>query len=175
MPGTIGIYASTNPAYTGGYVYSLAMSAGVVAANNFLVLTNPAGSNKEITLAGVFASSVIVNDIAATVDPLRGYRASNVSGGTLALASEIAKIRTSMPSPAGQIRTGNPTVTLGAAWFNSPPILGTSKTSSPFVHQIPTTTPAGSLTLSMGESTVIRTESGDVDQRWNISIAWSET
>ncbi len=43
-----------------------------------------------------------------------------------------------------------------------------------FIHQVPATIPAGSLTLLPGESTVIRTESGDVDQRWNISIAWSE-
>jgi hypothetical protein len=167
-------YPTTNPAFKGGYVWSAPAVPGVVAANNFLSLANPIGSGKTILVAGVFISSVIVGDIAATVDPLRGYMATAVSGGTLQAASAIGKVRSTVPAPAGEIRTDNPAATLGAAWFNSPPVIGASKGSSPFVHQVPATIPAGSITLLPGEGTVIRTESGDVDQRWNISIAWSE-
>jgi hypothetical protein len=171
---TIGSYATTNPLLVGGYVFSQEAVPGVVAANNFLSLANPTGSGKVILVAGVFISSVIVGDIAATVDPLRGWLATSISGGTLQATSTIGKIRSNMPPAAGEIRTGNPTATLGAPWFNSPPVIGASKGSSPFVHQVPATIPAGSITLLPGEGTVIRTESGDVDQRWNISIAWSE-
>ncbi len=167
-------YPVINPAFTGGYVYSQAQHPGVVAAENHLALTNPTGSGKTIILAGVFISQVIAGDIPATVDPLRGWIATGVSGGTLEPASDIGKVRSSMPNPTGEIRIGGVTATLGAAWFNSPPLIGASKGSSPFVHQVPATIPAGSITLLPGESCVLRTESGDVDQRWNLSIAWSE-
>jgi len=161
------------PSYTGGYVYSAAQQAGVVAANNFLSLSNPTGSGKLIVVAGVFVSSIIVGDIDVTVQPLRGWLATNVAGGTLQAASTIGKTRSTMPAPAGEIRL-TPTATLGAAWFNSPALVGAAKTSAPFVHQIPAAVAAGPITLLPGEGTVLRTDAGDVDTRWNLSIAWSE-
>jgi len=167
-------HAVTNPAFLGGYVFSQAQHNGTVAAHNHVSLTNPTGSGKVILIAGVFISQVIVGDIVATADPLRGYLATAVSGGTLESASSIGKVRSTMPDPVGEIRTEGMSATLGAAWFNSPPLIGASKGSSPFVHQVPATIAAGTITLLPGESTVLRTESGDVDQRWNLSIAWSE-
>lgn len=163
-----------NPSITGGYVFSQDQVSGIVAANNYISLTNPTGSGKTILIAGVFVSSVIVADIGTAVAPLRGYLATGVSAGTLQAASAIGKMRSTMANAVAEVRTGNPTATLGAAWFNSPPLIGASKGSAPFVHQIPASTPAGSITLLPGESTVLRTEAGDIDQRWNISIAWSE-
>lgn len=161
------------PAFTGGYVFSDHEIAGVVAANNFMALTNPTGSGKLILIAGVFISSTTVGAV-ATTSPLRGFIATGVSGGTLEPANAIAKIRSSMPNPVAEVRTDNPTATLGAAWFNSPSLQGTGASTSSFIHQVPATIAAGTLTLLPGESTVLRTEAGDVDTRWNISIAWSE-
>ncbi len=172
--GLSGTFAVANPALKGGYAYSRAQTPGVVAANNFLALLNPVGNTRTITIAGVFISSVIVADIGPTADPMRGWTATGISGGTLEATSAIVKTRSTMPTPTGQIFINNPAATLGASWFNSPPLLGASKTSSPFVHQIPATIAGLPLTLLPGEGTVIRTESGDVDQRWNISIAWNE-
>lgn len=161
------------PAFTGGYVFSDHEIAGVVAANNFMALTNPTGSGKLILIAGVFISSTTVGAV-ATTSPLRGFIATGVSGGTLEPASAIAKIRSSMSNPVAEVRTDNPTATLGAAWFNSPSLQATGASTSSFIHQVPATIAAGTLTLLPGESTVLRTEAGDVDTRWNISIAWSE-
>jgi hypothetical protein len=170
--GLIGAFPVVNPVFLGGYVYSRAQVAGVAAANNFLSLTNPSGSGRTVVVAGVFISSTIVGDIASTVDPMRGYLASAVAGTVEAVAT-VGKIRSTMPNPVGEIRL-TPSGTLAAAWFNSPPVLGVAKQASPFVHQVPAAVPAGALTLLPGESTIIRTESGDVDQRWNVSIAWGE-
>jgi len=157
------------------YVFSQAMHAGTVAAHNHLSLTNPAGSGKLILLGGVFISSVIVGDVPTTAEPMRGWLATGVSGGTLEAVSSIGKTRSALPDPVGEIRTEGMAATLGAAWFNSPPLLGVSKTSAPFVHQVPAAIPGGSpITLLPGESTVLRTDAGDVDQRWNLSIAWLE-
>jgi len=160
-----------------GYVFSQAQHAGTVAAHNHLALTNPAGSGKLIIAGGVFISSVIVGDIVTTAEPMRGWFATGVGGGTVEDVDAIGKVKSTLPDPAGVIRTDTVAITgtLGAAWFNSPPLIGASKGSAPFVHQIPTTIP-GSDTISLlpGESIVLRTEAGDVDQRWNLSIAWVE-
>lgn len=156
------------------YVFSQAQHAGTVAAHNHLALTNPSSSSKLILLGGVFISQVGAGAIALT-DPMRGWLASAVSGGTLQSASAIAKVRSTLPDPVGEIRIEDVTATLGAAWFNSPPLLATGAASGSFVHQIPTSLPGGgAITLRPGESTVLRTESGDTDQRWNLSIAWLE-
>ena len=172
--GLLGTFPVINPVFKGGYVYSNAQVSGVVAANNYLSLANPVGSGRVITVAGVFISSVVVADIGVTVDPMRGWLATAISGGTLQLASTIGKVRSTMPTPVGEIRIGNPAATLGGSWFNSPPLIGASKASAPFVHQVPATIASGTITLLPGEGTVLRTESGDVDQRWNLSIAWNE-
>lgn len=156
------------------YVFSQAQHAGTVAAHNHLALTNPSSSSKLILLGGVFISQVSAGAV-ALVDPMRGWLASAVSGGTLQTASAIAKVRSTLPDPVGEIRVEDVTATLGAAWFNSPALLATGAATGAFVHQVPASLPgAGAITLRPGESTVLRTESGDTDQRWNLSIAWLE-
>lgn len=172
---TVASYPITNPLFTGGYVFSEDEVAGVVTANNFLSLSNPVGSGKTILLAGVFVSSSTIGGVSPPISPLRGYRSSVATGGTLQAVSAIAKVRTNMPDPVGQIRIGSGvTATLGAAWFNSPATLASASESPGFVHQIPSAIPAGAFTLLPGEGTTLRTELGSTQQLWNISIAWSE-
>lgn len=157
------------------YVYSQPQIAGVVAAHNHMALTNPVGSGKLIFIGGVFVSSYTEGAVSG-VDPLRGWTATSVSGGTLQDVSTITKMNSALPDPVGQIRVTGVTATLGSSWFNSPATRSTGSSSAAFVHQIPAALPGGGpLTLRPGESTVIRTEVGDTDQRWNISIAWLET
>lgn len=156
------------------YVFSQDQHAGTVAAHNHVSLTNPTGSGKVITLGGVFISQVTASAV-SVLDPMRCYFATSVSGGTLQAASAIAKVKSTLADPAGQIRTEDMTATLGAPWFNSPPLLSAGTASGNFVHQIPTSIAGGDpITLFPGESVVLRTESGDLDQRWNITIAWLE-
>lgn len=171
--GLTGTFPSVNPAFRGGYVFSDHEIAGVVAANNFLALTNPTGSGRTILVAGVFISSTTAGAVAAA-SPMRGYMATGVSGGTLEPSSSVAKVRSTMANPVAEVRTDNPAATLGAAWFNSPPNLATGSAGSAFVHQIPASIAAGTITILPGESVVLRTDNGDVDQRWNVSVAWSE-
>lgn len=171
--GLLGTYPAVNPSFKGGYVYSEDAVPGVVAANNFIALTNPVGSGKVILLAGVFISQVTTGAVSVT-SPMRGFLATAVSGGTLEPASAIGKVRSTMPTPVGEIRVGNPSATLGAAWFNSPTLQATGASTTSFIHQVPATIAAGSITLLPGESTVLRTGLGSVNTLWNLSIAWSE-
>lgn len=156
------------------YVFSEDERPGTAAAHNHLALTNPVGSGKLVIVGGVFISQTTTGAV-ATAPPLRGYLASAVSGGTLQSASAIAKARSHYTDPVAQVRVDDVVATVGAAWFNSPAILSTGAASAPFVHQVPAALPGGDpITLAPGESTVLRTESGDTNQRWNISIAWME-
>lgn len=170
---TIASYPVVNPVITGGYVFSMEQHVGSVAAHNHLSLTNPTGSGKTILLAGVFISQVTIGAVSVT-DALRGWLATNVAGGTLQPTSATGKVRSTMADPVGLIRTEGVTATLGAAWFNSPTLQATGASTSSFIHQVPATIPAGSITLLPGESTVLRTESGSTNTLWNLSIAWSE-
>lgn len=158
-----------------GYVFSRDQNVGVVAAHNHVVLTNPASSSKLILIGGVFLSQTTVGAVSGA-PPMRGFLATGVpSGGTLVDAVDIGKSKGTLDDPVGQIRTGNASVTLGAAWFNSPALETIGASSPAFIHQIPTTPPgADTLTLRAGESTALRTTAGDTDQRWNISITWVE-
>ena len=158
-----------------GYVYSEEEHPGTVGAHNHFVLTNPVGSGKVILIGGVFVSQTTAGAVAGA-PPLRGYRATGVpSGGTLVDPADIGKTRSTLDDPVGEVRTEGASVTLGAAWFNSPAVQAIGAASAPFVHQIPAALPGTDpITLYPGESTALRTDAGDTDQRWNISIAWAE-
>lgn len=167
------IVLNETPKWQGGYVYSQDQITGVVAANNYLALTNPVGSPRLVVVAGIFISSTTIGGI-SDAPPMRGFFTTNVSGGSLVASSGIGKVRSTMPNPSAEVRTGNPTVTLGAPFFNSPATIASGSESPGFVHQVPTTIPAGSITLLPGEGIVLRTASGSDPQRWNLSVAWSE-
>lgn len=173
LNGFIGTFPAVNPVYTGGYVFSQEDHPGTAGPHNHVALTNPTGSGKVILVAGVFISQVTTGAVSVTA-AMRGWLASNVSGGTLQSSSAIAKIRSTMPNPVGQIRTEGVTATLAAGWFNSPTLQATGASTSGFIHQVPATIPSGTLTLLPGESTVLRTEDGSANTLWNLSIAWSE-
>lgn len=170
---TIASYPTSNPAFTGGYVFSQAAHPGTVGPHNHLSLANPVSSGKVIIVGGVFVSQVTSGAV-SVADPLRGFLATNITGGTLESATDIAKVRSTAPTPVGEIRTEGLSATLGAAWFNSPTLQATGASTSSFIHQIPATIAAGSITLLPGEGTVLRTESGSANTLWNLSIAWSE-
>jgi len=165
--------AVANPALTGVYLYSLADQPGVVAANNFVSLFNPVGSGKLAIIAGFFISSYSVGQATATA-PLRGWRITAASGGTLATNStDVAKFNTSFPNTTMELRNSNPTVTKTTAFFNSPPPIGTGAGTA-FVHAVEAPPGAGTFLCKAGEGVVVSTDSGDVDQHFNMTIAWAE-
>lgn len=167
-------YGVANPAIINSFVYSQAEQPGVVAANNFMSVFNPVGSGKILMFGGAFISSYIVGDTAATIESLRGFRITAASGGTLVPNATVCSFDTTKPDTTMEVRTGNPTVTLGDAIFNSPPFIGAAKQSIPFVHQVPVPAGLGGFLFRPGEGIVLRTAAGDVDTRWNLSLAWSE-
>lgn len=155
--------------------YRYVLSAnGVVAANNFLTLTNPANSGAVVAFA-LDALHVRCGSVGPVTlqPPMIVSRATGVSGGTLVnSATSVTRYRTASPAPAAELRTGNPTATVGTPFV--------------LVHSIESTgaaTPVGvefnvtldDVELAEGESLVFRTSAGDVDQRWIIGFTWKES
>lgn len=165
--------AVKDPAITGAYVFSADEVVGVVAANNYLSIFNPVGSGKTIMFAGAFLSAVTAGGSAVTA-PMRAYRATAISGGTLQADSASAKFVTSYPDPVAEIRTGNPAATLDGAIFNSPPALSAGSGSTAIHPVIAIASGIGTFLLAPGEGVVMRQTTGDVDLRWNLSITWAE-
>ena len=171
-PAVVSTTGVRSPSIKGVYDFSLSNATGVVAANNFISLFNPVGSGKVLSFGTVFVSCALAAGSTNT-EPLRGFRITAASGGTLQATSAIAKFITSDPNPVAEVRTGNPTVTAGAAIFNSPPVVS-GAAGFGNVHIIPVPGGLAPFTLVEGEGIVLATTAGDVDQRWNISIVWSE-
>lgn len=137
-----------------------------------MTLFNPAGSGKLLSFGSAFISSTTASGSTET-EPLRGFRITTATGGTLQAVNAIGEFVTSEPSPIAEVRIGNPTVTLGPALFNSPPAIS-STTASTNVHTVPVPGGLAPFILAENEGIVLRTSAGDVDQRWNLSIVWAE-
>lgn len=151
------------------YDASFAAIPGVAAANNYVSLFNPVGSGKIMLPTGFFISSTCVTPLDLT-DPMRVLRITASSGGNLVATADVAKFSTAHPNHTAELRTGNPTVTLGAAIINSPQPI--DKRSSN-VHQIDLP-PGASFVCRPGEGLVLRTEAGNTGVFWNVSLVWVE-
>lgn len=154
------------------YAYSQQF-AGVVTANTYFTITNPSTSGKLVVTLVFIGTSTSTGQVSG-VAPLIMYRASGVSGGTLQNnATEVAKFITFHPDSIVELRTDNPTVTLGTRILAIQSIESTgSGSSSAATFQVPSGGP-GAILLP-GETIALRTANGDTDQRWNMNLLWQE-
>lgn len=156
---------------TGLYVFSLQRQDSLVAGKNFITLLNPAGSGKFLTLGAFFISYMAT--VAAPAYPMRGYRTANTpTGGTLNTVGQICKLDTQLPDSVAEIRSGDPSCTLGPAFFNSP--VGTVKDTVSGVHDVDAPVGFNPFLVRPGEAVVLRQDIGAVGHLWNVSILWRE-
>lgn len=171
----IGTYTVQSPIIKAAYVYSLLDAPGSTnTPNNFISLYNPVASGKTLVLLGTFISCYVASGGSTTRNSMHGHLASAISGGTLVTASSIAKFQSSFANPTAEVRTGNPTATTAAEFFQSPPPIGT--TASQYVHSVGygASTNGGGFVFAPGEGMVIQTNNGNINQTWNISLVWGE-
>lgn len=153
------------------FAFSLQRQDSLVAGKNFITLFNPSTSGKTMAVGSVFLSHVAT--VAGTSYPMRGYRTSvEPTGGTLHAESEICRFDSQRFAPAAVIRSGNPTVTLGAAFFNAPSQV-VKDTIGP-IEQIDAPAGFNPFLLYPGEGFVARQDVGAVGVLWNLSIVWRE-
>lgn len=167
------VILTPNPQIDGVYIHSIANVPGTVAAQTFITLFNPVGSGKTMIVGGMFISTVAAAGTAAT-QPTRIHRISAApTGGSVVAVADIFKFDTASPNALGEVRVGNPTVTLQAAASNTPPPVTTGAGGGQFVHEVDP--PTGTTVLIRpGEGVAVHNTAGDTAQRWNISLAWAE-
>ena len=158
---------STTP--RGVYLHSIAAVPGMVAEQTFITLMNPVGSGRVMTL-GTIALSYSNTSPATVVDPVRGWRISAHSGGSLVAASGIGKFSTTMPNATAEVRVDNPTITKVYPVFNSPPPID-NRSSNVHTVEIP---PGATFLMRPGEGIAINKLSGTTSATWNITIVWAE-
>lgn len=167
-------YSVANPAITGVYVFSIASLPGVVAANTFLTVYNPVASGKTVSFSAAFISTAATAAAGATA-PMRGYRFSGApTGGTVQAAATVAKFNNASADSVVEVRTANPTVTLGAALWNTPPAVTAGVGGGQFVHMVDTPEGSPPFVLAQGEGIALNCNAGDVDQIWNLTVVWAE-
>lgn len=172
IDGTVSTIAGSDPTIKGVYSFALPDAPGVVAANNFMTLFNPLGSGKNLAFSYYQASSYTAATPVVTAS-MGMYRVTTATAGTDSSAS-IVKLVTAYPSPVAVVRTGNPSATIGALLNTISPPLGAGSFTSGDAIAVNATSTTNTLVLVPGEGVVFRTTSGDVTQRWNLTIAWAE-
>lgn len=156
------------------YQYCIIDAPGVVAANNFFSVMNPAGNTKNIALLAVSISSYATGSSSAAAS-MTAYRTTAASGGTLVLAANITKYSTAEPNATAVVRTGNPSVTLltgSIPLLTIPPPFSTGAGNNNTGFSTPA---GGALALAApGEGLVFSTASGNTNQMWGIQLGWAE-
>lgn len=170
-PAVLATTTVVNPDFTGIYWFSAADLAGVVASNVFVSLFNPLGSGKDIIVLGGSVGCYIAAGSAGVNESLLIKRVTAASAGVLEPASAIGKGITAYPASIAEVRTGNPTVTLGAQFTSVPPPVSGNSLLRVTLQVIEAAAP---LLLAPGEGLVAMTEAGDTDHRWNIHVQWAE-
>lgn len=163
-------------AWDGVYSFTLVDAPGVAAANRFLSLFNPAASLKTLIILEASVQSYSVT-IAATKNSMRLTRITTATVGTLQAATEINKFISTDPNPTAEVRTANPTVTLGAEVDAFGPNENiTAAASNSISRRTQTFQPEwGEFRMAAGEGLAFhQTIAGDVDQTWLLKLIWVE-
>lgn len=163
-----------DPSIKGAHLFSFVDVPGVVAANNYLAITNPVGSGTNIVMPFVHINTYAVGGTSIGAS-MKIIITDAASGGVLIPDSGVVTLSPTYPQPLAEIRTTNPTATLGPLLIGTPPPLSTGAgASSVAAFNLEANSVTGTYLLTEGESFMFRTEGGDADQRWNITIAWVE-
>ncbi len=174
LPASSPFYPSSNPSITGAYLFSVENLVGVAAPNVYLSIYNPLGSGRNYATSGSFVSCA-AGGAAGSTRSMRVYRITGApTGGSVQAASTVCKLNSLYRDTNADIRIGGPTVTLGPAFSNTPPPVTSGAGGGQYVHGIEIPPGSPPFVLAPGEGVAFHNVLGDVDQVWNITIAWAE-
>jgi hypothetical protein len=154
----------------GAYLGLVTDTAGTVAQNAYMIVFNPVGSGITASTVELIVSSYTVGS-STTPSSLLISRITGFTGGTVVTPSNVGRFVTTMPDPKCQLITGNPTFTAVGLPVNAnpPPISTGAGTGGTGVISAPS--PA---LLLPGQGVVAYTAAGNINQMWDIEIAWTE-
>lgn len=172
---TVGGIVNSVPAAPIGakfYLHGMSEIPGVVAANNFLSVFNPAASGKTVIFYQLILTPWATAVTTATA-AMNIFRTTAASGGTLIAASAVNRFLTTDADPVAQVRVGNPTVTTtGTTLLGLPPAI--SSAAGVGGGESVAVPPGAGFACLPGEGVVYTTASGNVNQLWNINVTWAE-
>jgi hypothetical protein len=157
---------------TGAYAFGLFDLPGVALANNFASLFNPVGSGRIVDLTDLIWGKYVATT-ATTAASMVEYLITTATGGVDS-SSLISPLSPSGITSVAVLRTSNPTVTLGNPLLSLAPPLSSGSFNNAQAAPVKASSIASGLLLLPGNGVVFRTASGDVNQRWNITLAWAE-
>jgi hypothetical protein len=155
------------------YFYLLKDAPGVVAANTFLSVFNPA-SNGKLNIPFELIVSNYSTNASQTADSMTVSLISSASGGTPVAANTINRFVPSWPDPVADVRIGNPTVvTTGLPLVAFPPPYNAAgaQGSAAGLSQLLS---GQSFILNPGVGVAFQTAAGNTAQVWNINFFWAE-
>lgn len=169
--GTIGTFATTNPAFIGVYSQSVIDAPGTVALNNYIALFNPVASGRLVLGLSLTASTYSTSTVSAA-QSLIAIRITAQSGGTLVAAANVNRFDTNSVNPVTEVRIGNPSATTtGSAFVGFPPALGAGA-QSPVTTVTP---PSGTFGFfHPGQGFLVQVPVGNANQLWDIQFTWAE-
>ncbi|MGH8693547.1 MAG: hypothetical protein ACREVM_04875 [Burkholderiales bacterium] len=163
---------------TGVYSYMGFDAPGVAAANRFFSLFNPAGSGRTVIAIRLVLRSYAVA-VTTAKNSMRICSITAASAGTLQAAATIFKHKSSYANNAAELRTANPTVTVGTD-FNgwAPPVIITAAggyapgEGGAWIPRFE----EEEIQLAEGEGIALRMAgAGDVDMTFDFGLTWMET
>lgn len=153
----------------GVYLHSEAEIQGTVADHNFMTLMNPSNSGRNMMLSTIAISYSNTNP-ATEPAPMRGWRITASSGGTLQDVADLAKFSSLMPNATAEVRVNPTSVTYDVPLFNSPAPID-NRSSNVHTVEIP---PGATFLLRPGEGIGLRKEADVISAFWNLTIVWAE-
>jgi hypothetical protein len=168
----------SDKAIIGVYSHMDSQIPGTVGAKELYTLFNPAASGRTVHVVRIMARQYAAA-AATALAAARMHFLTSSSGGVLVPAIIIPRYKSGYPDPVAESRTGNPTVTIDYADspFNSipSPIVMTAVGSySAAIYDWIPRIEEEEIELLEGEGIGFRTNSGDVDQRYDIGVTWLE-
>jgi len=161
---------------SGIYTFKLSDVVGsTTASTRWLSLFNAIGSGKLFAILRITYSAYATANT-NTKNSQHVSLITSATGGTLQSTTTIGKHDSTYPNSVSNIRTGNPTVTLGAGMFSYPPIVFTGDVvSSTGEFDWEPKNEFEEIILREGEGiTFHQIVAGDVDQNFNFGITWLE-
>ena len=154
------------------YFHSLIDAPGVVAANTFMSIFNPANSGRVVSFYAIAVDS-FASGASGTASSLVVDRITAASGGTQIPFASINKLITTELNSTTEVRTGNPTVTKTGLSLYSwiPPISTGSGVGGSTVSNPP---PSEGFFCLPGQGIAFSTPAGNTNQVWSIKATWAE-
>lgn len=165
-----GVLSTGSTVLRGTYIGLITDAPGTVAQNVYLVIFNPATSPVITSTVELIVSAYTVGS-SGTASSLLISRITGFTGGTVAAPATVPRFLTTQPNPLSQVVSNNPTITTTGTPVNANPPPISTGAGSGGTGLVSAVAPA---LLLPGQGVAVYTLAGNINQVWNIEVAFQE-